>query len=101
MREKRPGHDESLRPQPRAKPKRKTTRSEAQAQDEGKWVDGVGRCVGMRKGHGSVREWVATRKVRRDEIMCVEDAIARISSGTRLYGTQPRLTTTLRQGNGR
>ncbi|CCD11847.1 unnamed protein product [Trypanosoma congolense IL3000] len=35
MREKHPGHDESLRPQPRAKPKRKTMRSEAQAQDEG------------------------------------------------------------------
>ncbi|KAG8340900.1 hypothetical protein TRVL_08275 [Trypanosoma vivax] len=32
---KHPGHDESLRPQPRAKPKRKETRSEAQGQGEG------------------------------------------------------------------
>ncbi|CCD11910.1 unnamed protein product [Trypanosoma congolense IL3000] len=35
MMEKHPGHDESLRPQPRAKPKRKTKRSEAQAQGGG------------------------------------------------------------------
>ncbi|KAH8619890.1 hypothetical protein ERJ75_000127200 [Trypanosoma vivax] len=32
---KHPGHDESLRPQPRAKPKRKEMRSEAQSQGEG------------------------------------------------------------------
>ncbi|CCD19780.1 hypothetical protein, conserved [Trypanosoma vivax Y486] len=32
---KHPGHDESLRPQPRAKPKRKEMRTEAQAQGEG------------------------------------------------------------------
>ncbi|KAH8610860.1 hypothetical protein ERJ75_001053000 [Trypanosoma vivax] len=32
---KHPGHDESLRPQPRAKPKRKETRTEAQAQGDG------------------------------------------------------------------
>ncbi|CCD21130.1 reverse transcriptase (RNA-dependent DNA polymerase), partial [Trypanosoma vivax Y486] len=32
---KDPGHDESLRPQPRAKPKRKETRTEAQPQGEG------------------------------------------------------------------
>ncbi|KAH8608928.1 hypothetical protein ERJ75_001238800 [Trypanosoma vivax] len=31
---KHPGHDESLRPQPRAKPKRKETRTEARAQAE-------------------------------------------------------------------
>ncbi|CCD18690.1 hypothetical protein, conserved [Trypanosoma vivax Y486] len=32
---KHPGHDESLRPQPRARPKRKEMRSEAQTQGEG------------------------------------------------------------------
>ncbi|KAH8609345.1 hypothetical protein ERJ75_001214200 [Trypanosoma vivax] len=32
---KHPGHDESLRPQPRVKPKRKETRTEVQAQGEG------------------------------------------------------------------
>ncbi|KAH8616287.1 hypothetical protein ERJ75_000491400 [Trypanosoma vivax] len=31
-----PGHDESLRPQPRAKPKRKEIRTEAQSQGEGR-----------------------------------------------------------------
>ncbi|KAH8609673.1 putative RNase H [Trypanosoma vivax] len=39
---KHPGHDESLRPQPRAKPKRREMRSEAQSQGEGSGPLGSG-----------------------------------------------------------
>nr|CCD15538.1 unnamed protein product [Trypanosoma congolense IL3000] len=48
--EKHTGHDESLRPQPRAKPKRKTMRSEAPAQGGGGWtVESVGGGDGERE----------------------------------------------------
>ncbi|KAH8605646.1 hypothetical protein ERJ75_001605500 [Trypanosoma vivax] len=49
---KHPGHDESLRPQPRAKPKRKEMRSSATGR--GKWVTGVGR--GWGRGRGKAAE---------------------------------------------
>ncbi|CCD21262.1 hypothetical protein, conserved [Trypanosoma vivax Y486] len=84
---KHPGHDESLRPQPRAKPKRKEMRSSATGR--GKWVTGVGRGMGTGtwKGRGSVNRWVATLK-KREQIMCAADAAVRTSSGVRLFGAR-------------
>ncbi|KAH8610317.1 hypothetical protein ERJ75_001114400 [Trypanosoma vivax] len=95
---KHPGHDESLRPQPRAKPKRKEMRSEAQSQGEGSGpLEPAGGGDGDAERPRKRPEWVATQKRKKGEIMCVAGAAVRTNSGIRWFGTRARITSTLRQ----
>ncbi|KAH8616323.1 hypothetical protein ERJ75_000494800 [Trypanosoma vivax] len=99
MRTRHPGYAESLRPQPRAKPKRKDMTSKARAR--GEWSVSLESEQGMgtwtRRWRGNVPDWVAARKRKKGEIMYVKNAVVRTNSGTRWCGTRARITKTLRQ----